>query len=163
MQEVLHDHHTSIFIRVRPICNLRFSDDINLKGGSSDELQDLTTSLVDSATAFGMEVSTENSKIMTNSMNNISADIVNSHKSEEVTSFEYLGATLCKDGTCSAEVHIRIVSAIAAMTRLSSGATPSASQAGSSSTRLLSPPSSSVAVKHGPYLLIRKKDPGFRN
>ena len=75
MQEVLHDHHTSIFIRVRPICNLRFSDDINLKGGSSDELQDLTTSLVDSATAFGMEVSTENSKIMTNSMNNISADI----------------------------------------------------------------------------------------
>ena len=44
-------------------------------GGSNDELQDLTNKLVDRATACGMEVSTGNSKIMTNSSNNISADI----------------------------------------------------------------------------------------
>ena len=37
---------------------------------------------------------------------------------EEVTSFKYLGATLCKDGTCSAEVRIMIASAMAAMARL---------------------------------------------
>ena len=36
-----------------------------------------------------------------------------------MTSFKYLGATLCKDGTCSAEVHIRIASANAAVARLS--------------------------------------------
>ena len=56
-----------------------------------------------------MEVSTERSKTMTNSKNNISSDIsMNGQKSEEVTSFKYLGATLCKDGTYAAEIHIRI-------------------------------------------------------
>ena len=45
-------------------------------GGSNGELQDLANRLVDRATAYGMEVSTEKSKIMTNSKN-ISADITN--------------------------------------------------------------------------------------
>ena len=54
---------------------------------------DLTNGLVDRATAYGMEVSTEKSKIMTNSLNNISADIsINGIKLEEVTSFQHLGA-----------------------------------------------------------------------
>ena len=57
--------------------------------------------------AYGVEVSTKKSKIMTNSMNNFSADIsMNGQKLEEETSFKYLGPTLCKDGTRSAEVHI---------------------------------------------------------
>ena len=61
---------------------------INLTGVSNGELQDLTNRLVDRATAYGMEVSTENGKIMTNSTNNISADIsMNGQKLEEVTSF----------------------------------------------------------------------------
>ena len=54
-----------------------------------------------------MELSTEKSKIMINSTNNISAYIsMNGQTLEKVTSFKYLGATLCKDGTCSAEVRI---------------------------------------------------------
>ena len=66
-----------------------------------------------------MEVSTEKSKIMTNSINNIRADIsMNGETLEEVTSFKYLGITLCKDGTCSVEVRTRIASAMAAMARL---------------------------------------------
>ena len=52
-------------------------------------------------------------------MNNISAIIsMNSQKLEKVTSSKYLVATLCKDGTCSAEIRIRIASALAAMTEL---------------------------------------------
>ena len=48
-----------------------------------------------------------------------SADIsINGQKLEEVTSFTYLGATLCKGGTCSAEVCIRIASAMSTMARL---------------------------------------------
>ena len=89
-------------------------------GGSNGELQALTNRLVDRATAYGMEVSTEKSKIMTNSTNDISADI-NGQKSEEVNSFQYLhmrATRLCKYGTCSAEVRFRIVSAMAAMARL---------------------------------------------
>ena len=50
-----------------------------------------------------MGVSTEKSKIMTNSTNNISADIsMNGQKLEEVTRFKYLRATPCKDDICSA-------------------------------------------------------------
>ena len=88
-----------------PLCNLRFASDIDLMGSSSGELQDLTNRLVERAIACGIVVSTEKSKIMTNSMNNNSADSgMNSQTLEEVTSFKYLEATLCKDGTCSAEV-----------------------------------------------------------
>ena len=68
-----------------------------------------------------MEVSAEKSKIMTNSTNNTSADIsINCQKLQEVTSFKYLGTTLCKDDTCSADVRIRIASAMAPMARLDS-------------------------------------------
>ena len=56
---------------------------------------------------------------MTNSTNNISADIsMNGEKLEEVISFKYLGTILCKDGTYSAEVRIRIASAMEAMATL---------------------------------------------
>ena len=62
--------------------------------------------------------STEKSKIMIISTNNVSADMgMNSQSLMEVTTFMYLGATLCKDGTCSAEVHI-IASVMAAVARL---------------------------------------------
>ena len=65
-----------------------------------------------------MEVSTEKSKIMINSTNNISADIsTNSQKLEEVTSS--IRETLSKNGTLSSDVRNRIASAIAAMARLS--------------------------------------------
>ena len=68
-----------------------------------------------------MAVSTEKSKIMTKSTIDISADIsMNSQKLEEVTSFKYLEASLCKEGTCSAEIRVRIVSAMEAMARLKS-------------------------------------------
>ena len=112
MQKTLHDHHISISIGVRPICNLQFPDDDRM-GGRKGELQDLTNRLVDRATVYGIEVSTEKGT------NNIKADIrMNDQKFEEVTSFKCLGATMCKDGTCSAEVRIRITSAMTATARL---------------------------------------------
>ena len=90
MQETSHDHHTSTSISGRHVCNLRFSDDSDLMGGSNGELQDLTNRLADRATAYEVEVSTEKSKIVTNSTNNISADIsMNGQKLEEVTSFSW--------------------------------------------------------------------------
>ena len=47
MQETVHDHHTSISIGGRPTGNLVFADNIDLMGGSNDELQDLTNRLVE--------------------------------------------------------------------------------------------------------------------
>ena len=88
-------------------------------GTSNGELHRLANRIADRATACGMEVGTEKSKIMTNSTNNISADIsMNGQMLEEMTRLKYPGATLCKDGTCSAEVRIRITTAMAAMARL---------------------------------------------
>ena len=74
MQETLHDNHISISLDERPIYNLRSADTIGLRGVSDGGLQDLTNRLVDRATAYGMGVSAEKSKVMTNSMNNTSAD-----------------------------------------------------------------------------------------
>ena len=103
----------------RPICNLRFADDIVLMGSSTGEPQELTNRLVDRGTAYGMEDNTEKSEIITSSTNNISADIsITGQKLEEVTSFRYLGATLCKDGTCAEEVRISVASAMTGMARL---------------------------------------------
>ena len=109
MQETLNDHHTSISIGRRPLCNLRFADVIDHMGGSI-ELQDLTNRLVDRVTAYGTEVSTEKSKITTNSTDDIDADIImKGQKLEEMTSFKHL----CKDGTCSTEIRNGIASAMA--------------------------------------------------
>ena len=63
MQETLHDHHTSISFSGRSLCNLQFADNIDPMGDSCDELQDLTNRPVDRAMTYGMEVSTEKSKI----------------------------------------------------------------------------------------------------
>ena len=71
IQGTLHDYHTSISIGGRPIGSLQFSNDIDLMGGSNSKFQDLSNRLIDRAIAYGMEVSTEKSKIMTNSSNNI--------------------------------------------------------------------------------------------
>ena len=65
-------YHTSISISGRPICDLRFADDIDLMGHSNGQLQGLTNILVDIATANRMGVSTGKNKITTNGTNNIS-------------------------------------------------------------------------------------------
>ena len=84
-------HQTFISIGERPICDLRFAAGIDLMGGKNVELQDLTNRLVDRTTAYGMEVSTEKSKIMTNSTSNISANIsMNGQKLQEGISFNSL-------------------------------------------------------------------------
>ncbi|GFS13586.1 retrovirus-related Pol polyprotein LINE-1 [Elysia marginata] len=49
MQDALHQHSPTISIGGRPICNLRFADDIDLIAGSQAELQVLTDRLVASS------------------------------------------------------------------------------------------------------------------
>ena len=120
MRETLHEFHSTISIGGRPINNLRFADDIDLMGGSNRELQDLTDRLTDRAGAYGMEVSTEKSKIMVNSTRNTAAQIsMNGQQLEVVDAFKYLGATLTKDGRSTTEIKIRLALATSAMSKLS--------------------------------------------
>ena len=67
MQKTHHDHHISVSVGGRPMCSLRFANHIDLIDGSNGEPQNLTNKLMDRARVYGMEVSTEKSKIMTNS------------------------------------------------------------------------------------------------
>ena len=155
IQEILHDHHTSISMGGTPICSLPFTYNIKLVCGGSDELQDLTSRFIDSSGIWNGSKHRK-SKIMANRMNKTSADIrMDGQKLEEVTSFKYLGATMYKDDTCQTE------STSGLPQQWQQGQTKedltvqhhaSALQASSSLS-----PSSSMAVKHGPCLLTLEK------
>lgn len=119
MRETLHDFESTISIGGRTINNLRFADDIDLMGGSNSELQDLTSRLASRSRAYGMEVSSEKSKVMVNSANNTPAQItMNGQQLEVVDAFKYLGATLTKDGRSTTEIKTRLAIATSTMAKL---------------------------------------------
>jgi len=93
MQETLENFISTVSIGGRTISNLRFADDIDLMGGSMDELQELTTRLEVCASAYGMEISSEKSKILVNSssMTGGRSISLNGRHLEEVTTFNILG------------------------------------------------------------------------
>ena len=70
MTDALHDHESTVSIGGRKISNLRFADDIDGLAGSEKELSDLIYRLNRSCNAYGMEISAEKTKIMTNSYAN---------------------------------------------------------------------------------------------
>ena len=83
-----------------------------------------------------------------------------------MTSFKYLGATLCKDGAYSTEVRIRIASAMATMARLNRIWRCNTSFA-SKSNLCKSLVTSIFLCGCETWTLLadfeKKKDPGFRN
>ena len=69
-------------------------------------------------TAYGMEISAEKTKLMTNNTSGINTEIkVNGQKLETVTSFKYLGSVIT-DEESKPEILSRIAQATAALTRL---------------------------------------------
>ena len=67
MSEVQYNLTPSISIGGRSVWNLKFADDIDLIAGTNKELQDMTNQLSKCASRYGMEISSENSKVMVNS------------------------------------------------------------------------------------------------
>ena len=119
MRETLHNFNSTISIGGRTLSNLRFADDIDLMGGSNSELQDLTNRLTQSSGAYGMEVSSEKSKVMKNSANATPVQVfMNGQELEEVSAFKYLGATLTKDSRSTVEIKSRIAIATSTMAKL---------------------------------------------
>ena len=59
---------SSVCIGVRPLCNLGFAADMDLLGSSEEELQQLTHTLEETAAEYGMEISSDKSKILVNSI-----------------------------------------------------------------------------------------------
>ena len=118
MTDALEDHEVTVSIGGRTITNLRFADDIDGLAGEEEELANVAESLDKAFTAYGMEISAEKTKLMTNNTSGINTDIkVNGQKLETVTSFKYLGSVITDEGS-KPETLSRIAQTTAALTRL---------------------------------------------
>ena len=92
MTDALEDHEGTASLGARAITNLRFADDIDGSAGEEEELAKLVERLDKSSTAYGMEISAEKTKLMTNNTSAINREIkINGQKLETVPGFKYLG------------------------------------------------------------------------
>ena len=79
--------------------NLYFAGDIDGLAGEEEELAKLAERLDKASTAYGMEISAEKTKPMTNNTSGINTEIIiNGQKLETVTSFKYLGSVITDNG-----------------------------------------------------------------
>ena len=118
MTDALEDHEGTVSTGGRTVTNLRFADDIDGLAGEEEELANLVQHLDKASTAYGMEISAEKTKLMTNNTSGINTEIkVNGQKLETVTSFKYLGSVITDEGS-KPEILSRIAQATAALTRL---------------------------------------------
>ena len=118
MTDALDNHVGSVSIGGRVVTNLRFADDIDLIAGSELELADLVARLDKAAARYGMEISAEKTKIMTNSVRPMMKKIaVNGSQLENVKQFKYLGSTISNEGS-KAEVLTRAAQTLVALAKL---------------------------------------------
>ena len=116
MTDALEDHEGTVSIRGRT--NFRFADDIDGLAGEEEELANLVEHLDKASTAYGIEISAEKTKLMTNNTSGINTEIkVNGQRLEAVTSFKYLGSVITEEGS-KPETLSRIAQTTAALTRL---------------------------------------------
>ena len=99
MTDALENHEGSVSIGGRTITNLLFADDIDALAGKEDELVKLINHLDTTSTKYGMEISAEKTKLMTNNTKGISLDVrIGDQKLETVQSFKYLGSVVTDEG-----------------------------------------------------------------
>ena len=75
MTDALEEHQGTVSIGGKTITNFRFVDDIDGLAGKEEELASLVDRLDKTSAAFGMEISAEKTRLMTNYANGISIDI----------------------------------------------------------------------------------------
>ena len=109
MTDALEDHEGTDSIGGRTITNLRFADDIDGLAGEEEALAKLVECLDNASADYGMEISVEKTKLMTNNISGINTEIkVNGQRLETVTSFKYLGSVITDEGS-KPEILSRIV------------------------------------------------------
>ena len=102
MTDAREDHECTVSIGGRTITNLRFADYIDGLAGEEEELANLVERLDKASTAYGMEISAEKTKLMTNNTSGINTEIkVNGQKLQIVTRFKYLGSATTDEGSKS--------------------------------------------------------------
>ena len=118
MTDASEDHEGTVSMGGRTIANIRFADDIDGSAGEEEELANLAERLDKASTAYGMEISAEKTKLMTNNTSGINTEIrVNGQKLETVTSFKYLGSVITDEGS-KPELLCRIAQTTATLTHV---------------------------------------------
>ena len=85
MTDALEDHEGTVSIEGRTITNLRFADDFDGLAGEEEELANLVERLDKASSAYGMEISAEKTKLMTNNTRSINTEIkVSGQKLEKI-------------------------------------------------------------------------------
>ena len=93
MRDALEDHEGTV-------SNLSFADDINGSAGEEEKVANLVEHLDKASTAYGMEISAEKTKLVTNTSSGINTEIkLNGQKLETVTNFKYLGSVITDGGS----------------------------------------------------------------
>ena len=117
MTDALEDHEDTVSIGGGTITNLHFADDIDGLAGEQEELAKLVERLDKASTAYGMEISAEKTKLMTNNTSGINTEIKVNDRSLRVTSFKCLGSVITNKGS-KPEILFRTAQTTAALTRL---------------------------------------------
>ena len=118
MTDALEDHDGTVSIGGTTITYLCCADDINGLAGEEKELVKFVECLDKASKAYGMEISAEETKLITNNTSGINTEIkVNGQKLETVTSFKYLGSVVTDEGS-KPEILSRTAQTTAALTRL---------------------------------------------
>ena len=71
MTDALEGRGGTVSIGGRTITNLRFADDVDGVAGDEEELANLVERLDQASTAYGMEISAEKTKLMTDNTSGI--------------------------------------------------------------------------------------------
>jgi len=94
------ENSSTISIGGNSIANLWFADDVDGLAGSEEEFVRLVTNLDQSASRYGMEISNEKTKLMTNSAKFITPRRAEGGKKHEtVQEFKYLAALINEEGS----------------------------------------------------------------
>ncbi|GFR73062.1 endonuclease-reverse transcriptase [Elysia marginata] len=118
LTNALQDHFGTVSIDGRPITNIRFANDINGLTGNVCELASLVEKPDKASSNFGMEISAEKTKIMTNSKESSKKEIkVNGQILESFTKIKYLGSIISDEGS-KPEILSTIAQTTADMTKL---------------------------------------------
>ena len=75
MTHASEDHEGTVSTGGTTITNLRFADDIDGLAGEEEELANLVERLDKASTAYGMGISAEKTKLMTNTTSGINTEI----------------------------------------------------------------------------------------
>ena len=118
MEDALQHHEGTISIGGRTITNLRLAANIDGLAESEEELASLVEQLDKAASAYGMEISTEKTTIMTNNNEGITTPIKIQDKTrEEIKNFKYRGSIVSDEGS-KPEIVARIAQTTAAIGKL---------------------------------------------